>query len=234
MVIVFLIVVIWLAIFGALIKLDIGGFGSGVLSPILKDVPLVNKILPEESQVKVAEDKNNEFKSLSQAIAKIKELQQTVDDMNQSNTASQETIVELNSEIKRLKVFEKNQKQFEKEKKEFDENVVFADSAPDISEYKKYYEEIDKSNAAEIYRQVVEQLQYSNAIKEKADIYKNMDPAAAAKILETMTGDVESVAKILLIMKPKESGAIMAEMDNVVAAKITKKMIDLDAEKLTK
>lgn len=31
-----LIVIIWLAILALLIKLDVGGFGSGVLSPVLK------------------------------------------------------------------------------------------------------------------------------------------------------------------------------------------------------
>ncbi len=43
------IVVIWLAILALLIKLDVGGFGSGVLSPILKNVPVINKILPGDS-----------------------------------------------------------------------------------------------------------------------------------------------------------------------------------------
>ena len=60
-----------------------------------------------------------------------------------------------------------------------------------------------------------------------------MDPKAAAKILETMTADVESVAKILLAMKPKESASILAEMDHVLAAKITKKMLDMDEERLS-
>ena len=40
-------VVIWLAIFAVLIKLDFGGFGSKVLRPVLKDIPVINKILPE-------------------------------------------------------------------------------------------------------------------------------------------------------------------------------------------
>jgi len=116
---------------------------------------------------------------------------------------------------------------------EFDKNVVFAEAAPGLEEYKKYYEEIDPANAELIYRQVVEQLQYSEAIKEKADIYRVMDPEAAALILETMTADVEAVAKILLAMKPKESSKILAEMDHVLAAKITKKMLDMDEERLT-
>ena len=36
------IVIIWLSIFAVLVKLDVGGFGSGVLRPILKDVPIFN------------------------------------------------------------------------------------------------------------------------------------------------------------------------------------------------
>ena len=32
------------------VKLDIGGFGSSVLRPILKDVPVVNTILPEPTE----------------------------------------------------------------------------------------------------------------------------------------------------------------------------------------
>ena len=46
------IIAIWLGILGLLIKMDVGGFGSNVLTPILKDVPLVNKILPSESDRK--------------------------------------------------------------------------------------------------------------------------------------------------------------------------------------
>ena len=139
---------------------------------------------------------------------------------------------DLQAEIDRLKVFEENQKEFEERVKEFDKKVVFAEAAPDISEYKSWYEQINPANAEEIYRQVVEQLQYTDAILEKANIYKKMEPQAAAKILETMTADVESVAKILLAMKPKESAAILAEMDNVFAAKVTKKMLDMDEERL--
>ena len=227
-----LIIVIWLAFFLILIKTDVGGFGSGVLRPILKDVPVVNQILPAASEAQIAEENNYEYKSLQEAIAKIKELEQTISDMSQNNADNDTSIADLQAEIARLKVFEDNQQAFEERVKEFDKNVVFNDAAPDIEKYKNYYEEINPTNAEEIYRQVVEQLQYSTAIQEKADIYKSMDPKAAAQILETMTADIESVAEILLCMKPKESAAILAEMDNVVAAKITKKMLDMDAEKL--
>ena len=50
------IIAIWLVIFACLIKFDVGGIGSNVLYPVLKDVPVVNRILPtpsEEEQAKV-------------------------------------------------------------------------------------------------------------------------------------------------------------------------------------
>ena len=227
-----LIAIIWFAIFGMLIKLDVGGFGSGVLRPILKNVPLINLILPDVSDEQLAEENNYAYNSLPQAVAKIKELELQIAEMNQGAAEEGKSIEELQAEIDRLKVFEENQLAFEERQKEFDKKVVFAEAAPDIEEYKKYYEAINPANAELIYRQVVEQLQYSDAILEKANIYKNMDPKAAAKIMETMTADVEAVAQMLLAMKPKESAAILAEMDRVVAAKITKKMLDMDAEKL--
>jgi flagellar motility protein MotE (MotC chaperone) len=230
--IVLLIVIIWLAVFALLIKMDVGGFGSGVLRPILKDVPVVNLVLPGVDDAVIAEENNLEYTSLQEAVAKIKELEQTIADMTKNSADSSTTVAELQAEIDRLKVFEENQLAFEERVLEFDKKVVFNDAAPEIEEYKAYYEDINPTNAETIYRQVIEQLQYSDAIKEKADIYRSMDPEAAAKILATMTADVESVAQILLSMKSKESAAILAEMDNVVAAKITKKMLDMDAEKL--
>jgi flagellar motility protein MotE (MotC chaperone) len=153
--------------------------------------------------------------------------------MSKNSTNNSTNAADLQAEIDRLKVFEENQKAFEERVAEFDKNVVFAVAAPGIEEYKAYYEAINPTNAEMIYRQVIEQLQYSDAIKEKANIYKSMEPDAAAQILETMTADIEAVAQILLSMKPKESAAILAEMDSVVAAKITKKMLDMDAEKLS-
>lgn len=229
-----MIAIIWFVIFGLLIKFDIGGFGSGVLRPILKDVPIINKILPNVSEEQIALENDYAYSSLAEAVAKIKELETTIENIEKAEEADNAETAELLAELERLKIFEELQEDFEVRQEEFDKNVVFAESAPSLEEYKKYYEDIDPVNAELIYRQVVEQLQYSDAIQEKADIYKSMDPDAAALILETMTADVESVAKILLAMKPKESASILAEMDHVLAAKITKKMLDMDEERLAR
>lgn len=228
------IAIIWFVILGLLIKFDIGGFGSGVLRPIIKDVPIINKILPNVSEEQLAKENDYEYKSLAEAVAKINELEDIIDELEEKNNEIMAENAELSAEVKRLKEFEENQVEFEQRQLEFDKNVVFADQAPDVENYKEYYEKINPANAEIIYRQVVEQLQYSQAIEEKADIYRKMDPEAAAKILETMTADVESVAKILLAMRPAESAKILAEMDNVMAAKITKKMLDMDEERLVR
>lgn len=228
-----LIVIIWLTIFVLLIKLDVGGFGSGVLRPILKDVPIIRMILPDVTDEQVALENNYSYSSLTEAVARINELELMLEELNKQKTETQVDSAELQAEIDRLRVFEENQLSFEERQLEFDKNVVFNEKAPELEEYKSYYEVINPANAETLYRQVVEQMQYSASIKEKAEIYKNMDPAAAAGILETMSADIEAVSQILLSMKAKESAAIMAEMDSVFAAKVTNKMLDLDEEKLS-
>lgn len=235
-----LIIIIWLAVFVIFVKLDIGRFGSSVLAPVIKDVPVLNMILPGELGTQKDKSKtdneindilNLEYGSLEEAIARIKELEKENKRLKKNNKGGD--VEELQKEIDRLKFFEENQLAFEEIKLKFDKEVVFTNNAPSIEEYQAYYELIDPVNAELIYRQVVEQIQYNEGIKEKAEIYGRMEPAAAARILEVMTADTDSIAKILLNMKPKASAAILGEMDNVFAARITKKMIDLDEEKLS-
>ena len=51
-----LIVVVWIVILGLVVKLDLFQFGSKVLRPILKDVPVVNLILPEATDEETAKE----------------------------------------------------------------------------------------------------------------------------------------------------------------------------------
>ena len=103
-------------------------------------------------------------------------------------------------------------------------SVVFTDNAPDISEYKKWYEQISPDNAAQIYKEVCEKIQYSQKVQDWATTYAAMDAADAAAIMQEMTGDTDIVSKILLCMKAKQRAAILAEMDPVYAGKLTKIM----------
>ncbi len=215
------IVIIWLAVFALLIKLDFAGFGSNVLTPILKDVPIINRILPGAVYT---DSEGNEYNTLEEAIARIQELELELDSLNNSGNVSSDYITELEAENARLKVFEENQKAFEQRVFEFEQEVVFNDKAPDIEEYKTYYEEFDPENAAILYQQVVEQLQADASILAQAERFAEMEPANAAEIMEVMTGDLDLVCRILENMKTEESSAIIAEMTPEYAAKVTKKM----------
>ena len=194
--IVLAVIIVWLAIFALLIKMNVGGIGS-MLRP---------------------------YKNLSEAIDRINELESQLDNYKNSDSSDSQTISELQAEIARLKVFEENAQYYQDLKDKFDREVVYADNAPDIENYKQWYESIDADNAAKLYQQVVKDLQESQRVKDWAEAYSKMDADKAAAILEEMTGDTNLVAKILNCMTSKQRGAVLAAMDPVYAAKITKIM----------
>jgi len=215
-----LIILIWIVIFALLIKMDVGGIGT-MLRPALKNVPVINKILPEASDEEIIEENGNKYKTLAEAIERIKQLENEVAQYQENGNSTNEQIEQLQAEISRLKVYEENQEYFEQLKKEFDEQVVYNENAPDIEEYKKWYEEIEPDNAAAIYRDVCEKIQFSKKIQDWATTYASMEPEAAAAIMEEMTGDAYVVTRILLCMTPKQRAAVLAAMDSVYAAKLT-------------
>ena len=195
--------------------------------PVLKDVPVVNMLLPEveEDGTGMAQTDGSKYTTLSQAIERINELESILSSYNNNTNANTDYIEQLENEVNNLKVYRDSQEAFEKRVLEFDEEVVFGKNAPDIEEYKKYYEGIDAANAEKIYAQVVEQYQYDARVKEQSNTYSKMEPANAADILSQMTaGDLDLVAGILSGMSPSKSSLILAAMEPETAAQITKKM----------
>ncbi len=219
------IIVILMSIIIIFIKLDIGKIGSGVLRPVLKDVPVVNWILPEVPENIIADENGYEYDNLTDAVNKIKELQQQLKDLEKTKTDNEKTIQDLQTEVARLKVFEDASKEFNKRVLDFDKNVVMNEKAPDISEYATYYEGINPENAAEIYRQVIEQQQIDEKTKQQGERYSKMEPKAAAEALQIMTGDLDLVSEILMSMSTTKSSLIMQEMEPDFCAKISKKML---------
>lgn len=219
-----IIILIWLAVFAFLIKLDVGGIGSNVLYPVLKDVPVINKILPEASEEQQAEEGNYKYNTLKAANDRIKELERRLESETGMTTANSDYIAELEAEVQKLKRYKDEQDAFNKRVQEFDEKVVFTDNAPDISEYRKYYEDIAPENAEKIYKQVLYELQYSEKAEELGARYAKMDPASAARILTEMSEDLDLVCDILANMKDNEAAEIIQNLDSVYAAQITKKI----------
>lgn len=224
-VLIFMIIVVWLAAMVILIKLDVGHFGSRILRPVLKDVPVINMILPAASDDEAANETSLPYKNLAEALAQIDTLNATVAADQEKIQSMTEQIQEKDNEIARLKGFEDDQERFTQLKNEFYNEVVYGNSAPDADTYIKWYESIDPDAAEEIYRQVVAQQEASSEIKDLATTYAEMEPASAAKILETMKGDLDTVTKIMQEMASSDRAEIMAEMDPDFAANITKKLM---------
>ncbi len=234
LVITFLIIIIWLAIMALLVKLDVGGFGSEVLAPLLKDIPYVNLILPEGSvehnePVDVTVDYSTEgastgqLSTLEDALAYIKRLEQALQSEMEQNSAYAAEIEKLNAEIARLEPFEQQQKEFYEEKAKFYEEVVYGDNAPDPETYKTYYELLDPDSAAEIYEKIVKNEVDDAAIKAFATTYSGMKAKQAAKIFDEMVNEnqIELVARILAQMSVENRGDILAAMEQANSAKLT-------------
>lgn len=220
-----IIVFIWVAILCVVIKLDVGGFGSDVLAPVLKDVPVVNKILPEGTVTEVEDGgAYGGYNSIEEAVNQIQVLKAELESYKSNSTSDNAKIAELEAEIERLKTFEANQVEFQRIKTEFYEEVVYAENGPGAEEYLKYYENMDPTTAEYLYKQVALQLEESKEIEEYAQTYSEMDADAAAKIFEAMTDDLKLVSRILSVMNAEARGDILAEMDPAIAAKLTKIM----------
>lgn len=220
-----LIVVLWLAVICVIVKLDIGGFGSSVLTPILKDVPVVNKILPGSSRTETNDPASyGGYSSLQDAVDYIKQLEVELEQVRTASNAKDTDMERLIAENERLSEFEQKQIEFQRIRQEFYEEVVYADNGPGAEEYRKWYEEMDAVSAENIYKQVIQQQEESKEMQDYAQAYSEMKPKAAAAIFDTMTDNLELVAKILNAMTAEDRGDILAEMNEEVAAKLTKIM----------
>lgn len=218
-----LIVALWLAVICIIVKLDIGGFGSNVLTPLLKDVPVVNKILPGTNLTETTDSENyGGYTSLKDAVAQITVLEKELEKAQKESSSKDEEITTLKAEVVRLKEFEEKQVEFQRIRTEFYEEVVYSDKGPGAEAFQKYYESMDPTTAEYIYKQVVTQIEESQEIQDFAATYSAMKPKQAAAIFEAMTDNLKLAARILKVMSAEDRGAIMGVMDSEVAARLTK------------
>ena len=223
-IIVLVIILIWLAVFAFLIKLDVGGIGSNILYPVLKDVPVVNKILPSPSEEMQASEDNYKYTTLKSANARIKELESQLEAQGGTTAANSDYIANLEAEVKNLQKYKDQMDEFDKRVAEFNEKIVFNDNAPDISEYRSYYESIEPENAEKIYRQVMQRERYNEKAKELATYYANMEAESAAQVMSEMDEDLDLICDILQNIIEKKAAAILQAMYTEYAAQITKKI----------
>ncbi len=219
------IIVIWLGILCLLVKMDVGGFGSNVLTPMLKDVPVINMILPTDNGTESTREKAyGGYSSIKDAVDYANEVEKKLEQAQSTNTSYSEQIEALKAEVQRLQTFEKNQVEFQRIKEQFYEEVVYADNGPGAEEYRAYYEEMDPTTAEALYKQVIQEEAVNNKMKDYVATYSNMDAKKAAGILGAMTDNLDLAAEILSNLPATTRGAIMGEMDAAVAARITRIM----------
>lgn len=72
-----LIIVIWLVIFALLIKMNVGGIGSS-LRPYLKNVPVVNKILPAATDEEIQEETGGSTRAFLKQLTELKNLKHSL------------------------------------------------------------------------------------------------------------------------------------------------------------
>ncbi len=230
-VITFLIILIWLAIMALLIKLDVGGFGSDILAPIIGDIPGLNLILPDNAtkqseqptDISSAESSNSSLNSMEEANAYIKRLEQALQEEMTKNSSYASSIEKLEAEVARLEPFERQQKEFYEERASFYASVVYGDYAPDAAAYASYYAMIDPETAERLYQEVVQGKLDDEAIKAFATTYSGMKAKQAAQIFDEMINEnqIQLVARILAQMTIENRGDILAQMEKPNAAKLT-------------
>lgn len=219
------IVAVWIAILCVLIKLDVGGVGTNILKPLLKDVPVVNKILPSERKKgEEEEDEYSAYTDVEDAVNQIKQLEQELQIAQEQNLSYANEISGLKEENSRLQNFENDQLEFERLKNEFYEEVVYAENGPGAEEYQKYYEAMDPATAEYLYQQTIQETAANKELEDYVATYSSMKAKEAAAVFDTMTSDLDLVAKILGAMSADDRAKILEQMNEENAARLTKMM----------
>ncbi len=221
-VIVLIIVVLLILVVGvgAMIKFDVFKLGTEVIGPSIKDVPVLNMILPEmPEEVTEEEAANYNFETIEEVVEVLKITENLLKESAQEAEKISEQLKQLTAEVERLKVFEGNQVQFEADQKAFDDLVA---SNSEAIVFKDWFEKMNPENAAEIYAQVIEEVKYDEDLKGLVDIYQSMKPAQAASILEDMTvTQMALVSSIVKNLSADQSADVLGNMEPATAAKIT-------------
>lgn len=220
------IIILWLAVICVIVKLDIGGFGSSVLRPILKDVPVVKLILPGTYVVDTDDpEEYGGFSSMEEAVDYIKQLELEIERIQTASNSKDSDLETLRAEVERLRAFESAQVEFQRIQGEFYDEVVYSDKGPGAEEYRKWYEEMNPATAESIYRQVVAQQEESTQFAAYVDTFAKMKPKSAAQGLEELLGsDIKLAGRILQALSTDDRAAIMDQMSAESVARLAKIM----------
>ncbi len=184
------------------------------LRQYLEQVPVINELLPPQSQSSI-----DDLKSKEELQAEIESLKSQIDTLNSTVAERDKEIVTNKDEIERLKVFEDEYLQFLDDKLAFDQIVGSASS----EDYIDYYEAMYPENAERIYADLKDINIDLTEFKDYIAVYSSMEPSDAASIMEEMmVTDIQLVVAILDELSTSFAGEILAEMPADKAATIAK------------
>ena len=221
----FMIILVWLGIVAALVKLDVGGVGSTMLYPILKDVPVINRILPGiegELEKQAAENKKRaEERARQKAVEKAKKAALEAQDeakkpSEEENVGGYTSLSEAVAEIDRLK------QQLDKEKKTRNSRTAeIADLKAQVEQLQSYKDNVDEfeKEKEKFYNEVVfsDEAPDINTYKE---YYESIEPENAEQIYKQIVeqkqsdNDIKSFATTYSTMDSSEAAAIFDTMSN--------------------
>ncbi|VDN46322.1 conserved protein of unknown function [Petrocella atlantisensis] len=203
----------------ALIKFDVGGLGTTVIGPVIKDVPVLNMILPKMPEVSEEDVEAYNFETVEEAVEILKITEKMLMEKSEEAENIGEQLSDLTAEVERLRIFEANQVQFQEDKAQFDELLA---TTPAAIVYTEWFEKMYPENAVALYESMIGEVVFDETLKETVDIYQNMKPAQAAPVLESMSiTQMDQVAAIIKGVSPDQAAKIMGLMEPRTAARIT-------------
>ncbi|MCR5179233.1 MAG: hypothetical protein K6C95_09670 [Lachnospiraceae bacterium] len=234
-----LIILMWLAIMALLVKLDVGGFGSQVLAPVIGKVPVLNRILPESALLQLQQDENSETGiTVNEGDGTTPEIilpgfgndeeegvsGNTDEESGGSGGAGSAYIRQLENELA-----EAQQRNNEYAQMIAEQQAEVNRLAP-FEEEQQQFEEVK----ADFYEQVI-YAENGPGPEEYMKYYEGIDPELAAELYQEAvksymdTEEVRKYAQTYASMKAKKAAGIMEDLvnnkgDAELAARILKQM----------
>lgn len=216
----FVILILLVAGFVALLKFDVAGLGTEVIGPQIQDIPFASLILPEmpEEEVVEGEEATTTYETLEQAVEILKVTENLLKEKEEEAEKLNEQLNQLQAEIERLEEFEDGYLEFEADKAAFDQYIV---DGTDSSAFASWFESMYPENAASIYEEVVGQQALDEELKSQVARFGEMKADAAAAILTEMAVTrLEMVATIIKHLDADKAADIQGAMDPSLASRI--------------
>lgn len=195
-----------------IILVGVGFIFRTSLIHLIKDVPLVNKLISYKQENEEGLSKEallNQYEIQKQELLMLQEKIDSLEEVNKDLEARNAT----------LKEYESNYEAFLEQKAAWDQSI--AESNPEL--FMQQFEQIYPETAAELYQTLKGQDIYAKEQKSLAKAVGDMEEDQAARALEVLlTTDDQLVRMIMQEMKDDKKSLVLSSMTSDAAAKVIK------------